>query len=299
MCPKDKLFKGYIELEIELREFDRCRTLYEKYIEFNPQNCTTWIKFAELESILGDLERTRAIYELAIEQPLLDMPEIIWKSYIDFEIDQEEHDKVRKLYRRLLARTQHVKVWLSYAQFETNLASRKNSADEDESEARTSPNYDTVREVYKKAFDELKSNSNKETRVMILEAWKDFEVSDQDQESIYKSHLVVLISFNFVFLGQCEPGPSQSGLCHQSHAKGNPQTPKDPIGGRSKCQNSARSFGLGDHDQLIFLFMFAFKSDAGWEEYTDYVFNDDEAAQPSLKILAMAKKWKQTNVESS
>ena len=52
MCPKEALFKGYIDLEIEvlfiftqipaspthdmyrqLREFDRARTLYEKYLE--------------------------------------------------------------------------------------------------------------------------------------------------------------------------------------------------------------------------------------------------------------------------
>ncbi|TDL16887.1 protein prenylyltransferase [Rickenella mellea] len=33
MCPKEKLFKGYIELEVDLREFDRARQLYEKYIE--------------------------------------------------------------------------------------------------------------------------------------------------------------------------------------------------------------------------------------------------------------------------
>ena len=36
-------------------------------------------------------------------------------------------------------------------------------------------------------------------------------------------------------------------------------------------------------------------SDAGWEEYVDYVFPDDEAAQPSLKLLAMAKRWKENN----
>ena len=30
-CPKPKTFKGYIELELQLREFDRCRKLYEKY----------------------------------------------------------------------------------------------------------------------------------------------------------------------------------------------------------------------------------------------------------------------------
>lgn len=76
LCPKDKLFREYIELEIQLREFDRCRTLYNKFIEFSPENCTTWIKFAELETILGENDRAEAIYELAVEQPRLDMPEV-------------------------------------------------------------------------------------------------------------------------------------------------------------------------------------------------------------------------------
>ena len=68
------------------------------------------MKFAELETLLGDVDRARAIYELAITQPALDMPEVLWKSYIDFEIEQEEHENARNLYRRLLQRTRHVKV---------------------------------------------------------------------------------------------------------------------------------------------------------------------------------------------
>lgn len=35
---------------------------------------------------------------------------MLWKSYIDFEIEQEEYENTRNLYRRLLQRTQHVKV---------------------------------------------------------------------------------------------------------------------------------------------------------------------------------------------
>lgn len=70
----------------------------------------TWMKFAELEALLGDADRARAIYELAIAQPALDMPEVLWKSYIDFEIEQEEYENARNLYRRLLQRTRHVKV---------------------------------------------------------------------------------------------------------------------------------------------------------------------------------------------
>lgn len=160
-CPKQKLFKGYIELELQLREFDRCRKLYEKYLEFSPANCTTWIKYAELETILGDVDRARAIFELAINQPLMDMPEILWKAYIDFEIEQEEVEKTRDLYVRLLERTQHVKVWLSYARFETSLEKEDSKGN--------------ARNVFEKADIALKDGGSQEERAMLLEAWRDFE----------------------------------------------------------------------------------------------------------------------------
>ncbi|KAG8541974.1 hypothetical protein GDO81_027771 [Engystomops pustulosus] len=159
--PKHKLFKGYIELELQLREFDRCRKLYEKFLEFAPENCTTWIKFAELETILGDTERARAVYELAIGQPRLDMPEVLWKSYIDFEIEQEEFDKTRNLYRRLLQRTQHVKVWISFAQFELSAGSEDTLA--------------KCRQIYEEANKTLRNCEEKEERLMLLESWRSFE----------------------------------------------------------------------------------------------------------------------------
>ena len=70
----------------------------------------TWIKFAELENLLGDVERARAIFQVAISQPALDMPEVLWKAYIDFEIEQGETARVRRLYESLLQRTNHLKV---------------------------------------------------------------------------------------------------------------------------------------------------------------------------------------------
>jgi len=147
---KEKVFKDYIHLERQLGEVDRCRTLYGKYLEAQPTNVHAWSKFAELEVQLGEVRRARAVFELAVAQPQLDMPELLWKQYIDFEIstaqegeedddeDNEDEDKeegngneeeedlglggkarrVRELYERLLDRTQHVKVWVSYASFE-------------------------------------------------------------------------------------------------------------------------------------------------------------------------------------
>ncbi|XP_055610851.1 protein crooked neck [Uranotaenia lowii] len=175
MCPRDKLFRGYIDLEIQLREFDRCRILYEKFLEFGPENCITWMKFAELESLLGDIDRARAIYELAIQQPRLDMPELLWKSYIDFEVQQSEFDLARQLYERLLERTTHVKVWISYAKFEMS------AENEDES-----LNVPLSRRVYERANDSLKNAAEKESRVLVLEAWRDFEKEHGDDDSLRK-----------------------------------------------------------------------------------------------------------------
>ena len=101
-CPKDRLFKEYIQLELNLGDFERCRILYEKYLEFAPQNCLTWIKYAELETTLNEFDRTRALYELGVSQEILDKPELLWKSYIDFEISQDCFDKTRALYERFL-----------------------------------------------------------------------------------------------------------------------------------------------------------------------------------------------------
>ena len=86
MAPKGKIFKKYIEIELYLGNFDRCRTLYEKYIEWSPANCYAWRKYAELEKNLSETDRARSIYELAIAQPALDTPEVLWKvcSLADF-----------------------------------------------------------------------------------------------------------------------------------------------------------------------------------------------------------------------
>lgn len=44
-----------IHVALQLREFDRCRTLYEKYLEHNPANVYAWIKYAELEKLLEEV----------------------------------------------------------------------------------------------------------------------------------------------------------------------------------------------------------------------------------------------------
>ena len=223
-CPKDRLFKEYIQLELNLGDFERCRILYEKYLEFAPQNCLTWIKFAELETTLNEFDRTRALYELGVSQEILDKPELLWKSYIDFEISQKCFDKTRALYERLLERTSHIKVLISFAKFEESVN-----------------NTEGARDVYNRAYKSTREQQRNEECVLVLEDWLRFEKSLKNNDSKNVDEV----------------------------EKKMPRKIK-----------KKRMLQLDDG------------TDAGWEEYHDYIFPDDEKASSGLKMLELAHKWK-------
>ncbi|TDL16882.1 pre-mRNA-splicing factor CLF1 [Rickenella mellea] len=179
MCPKEKLFKGYIELEVDLREFDRARQLYEKYIEFDPTNPSAWIQYAQLEDNLGDSARARAIFELATAQSPLSTPENLWKAYIDYEFNQGERERTRGLYERLVEMSGHVKVWMSYAQFEAAPIPAGGDEEEEEGEGEEERTVEgdlgLARQVFERAYKDLKSKGLKQERVILLEEWKKIE----------------------------------------------------------------------------------------------------------------------------
>ena len=240
LCPKEKLFREYIELEIQLREFDRWRILYHKFIEFCPEKCTTWVKFAELESVLGETERAEAIYEVAVAQPRLDMPEVVWKAFIEFQVENREFAKARLLYERLLERTQHVKVWISFARFE--LSADQDGAGEgpdDEQQA-----VRAARSVFDRATRLAKHWPEKESRMLLLEAWQEFEQEFGDDASRRRV----------------------AGMMPKRVKK------------RRKRQTEDGS-------------------DAGWEEYYDYIFPSEGPTLPHMRFLEKAKAWKQNMAE--
>jgi len=250
MAPKAKVFKTYIEMEVQLGNIDRCRSLYEKFLEWSPANCGAWVQYAELEQSLAETERTRAIFELAIAQPLLDMPEVLWKAYIDFELNEGQRERTRALYERLLERTTHVKVWLSYAQFEEQplpVAEGEEPPPQEGSEAPEARAM-TARSVLERGYRSLKETSPdlKEERVMLLEAWRAFEL---------------------------RVGAGPAAL--EAVTKRMPHRVK-------------RKRAVTTEDG----------TPAGMEEYYDYIFPDEDAAAPNLKILEAAYKWKRQKLQA-
>ncbi|PPD87713.1 hypothetical protein GOBAR_DD15352 [Gossypium barbadense] len=185
-APKDKIFKKYIEIELQLGNIDRCRKLYEKYLEWAPENCYAWSKYAELERSLAETERARAIFELAITQPALDMPELLWKAYIDFEISEGEYERTRGLYERLLDRTKHLKVWISYANFEASAMEENDESSDLPQDGVEEYNHEAKKEcvqrarrVFERAVNYYRTSAPelKEERAMLLEEWLKTESS--------------------------------------------------------------------------------------------------------------------------
>lgn len=155
LCPKRKILTGYLALENALGEVERVRKLTERGVQLEATAAAAWLRFADLERSLGETERARAIFELALAQPVLDSPEVVWKTAIgaaageriadvgfcdttasshdplpplplssspDFEIENGDLSAARELYARLLSRSMHVKVFLSWASFEWTVA---------------------------------------------------------------------------------------------------------------------------------------------------------------------------------
>eukprot|EP00656_Telonema_subtile_P011648 TRINITY_DN1577_c0_g1_i2.p1 TRINITY_DN1577_c0_g1~~TRINITY_DN1577_c0_g1_i2.p1 ORF type:complete len:219 (+),score=81.02 TRINITY_DN1577_c0_g1_i2:74-730(+) len=209
-------------------EFDRCRTLYGKYLEADPSNGTAWIEFAKLEQSLGEIDRARAILEAAVAQPVLDMPELLWRAFVDFETEEEEYDRARAVYRQLLKRTKHVKVWMSFAQFESTL---------------TTPDFDRARKIYSEGFQMLGETEQKEERLMLLEDWMAFERTHGDAAAVEAAEKM---------------------------------QPKKIL--------KKRAITTADG------------TEAGWEEYYDYIFPDEKGSAPNLKLLEMAQAWKKQKV---
>lgn len=136
-------------------------------LEWNPANCKAWCDYAAFEKDLEESERAAAIYELAINQELLDTPEIVWKKYIDLMMEEENHAKVEELFERLLEKAPHSKVFISYSQYESTMST------------------DKARAILERGITLFKENDEGEMRHQLLLALKSLEESiDANEDRI-------------------------------------------------------------------------------------------------------------------
>ena len=138
--------------------------------QFDPTNSAAWIKYAELETQLADYGRARGIFDLGASQTPLSMPELLWKAYIDFEVEEGERTRARALYERLAAASGHWKVWVAYAMFEAQPIQlprdEREDDDDEEGDEEKEPkmvegDLELARQVFQKGYKDLKNKGLK------------------------------------------------------------------------------------------------------------------------------------------
>ena len=87
--------------------------------------------------------------------------ELIVQAYIDFEIEEAERERARHLYERLLERTSHVKVYISYALMEASTLG--GGEDEDGNEVQGDAGDDEMaRSIFERGYKDLRGRGEKE-----------------------------------------------------------------------------------------------------------------------------------------
>eukprot|EP01036_Dinobryon_divergens_P023466 gene23466-31815_t len=126
----------------------------------------------------------QSIFELGLSQQEagceMDMPELVWKAYIDMEASEG----------------QNTHVWISFATFESELPDRKadteivlivlaaaSGFDEEdgEDEGVADSAVEASRTIFSRGYDALKKAGLKEERMLLLEAWRDMEEKALDK----------------------------------------------------------------------------------------------------------------------
>jgi crooked neck len=120
----------------------------------------------EFEAQLQAFTRARAILKLGILQEL-HMPEVLWKTYIDFEIEEGERELAHLLYERLVSVSGNLKVWVSYAMFRAEpipvVRNERNEEIEEEEERELVPGDSILaRQVFERDYKDLKNKGLKQ-----------------------------------------------------------------------------------------------------------------------------------------
>merc|ERR1712032_161741 len=94
-------------------------------------------------------------------------PELVWKRYIDLEVNHEEFDRARQIWLRLLSKSSHVRVFIAYSDFE----------------ASTCQSMPRCREALERGCKHFTAENRGDERAMLLEQWLKLEREYGDADS--------------------------------------------------------------------------------------------------------------------
>uniref|UniRef100_A0A665UMZ9 Pre-mRNA-splicing factor Syf1/CRNKL1-like C-terminal HAT-repeats domain-containing protein n=1 Tax=Echeneis naucrates TaxID=173247 RepID=A0A665UMZ9_ECHNA len=307
-----ELFKNYTMFEkkfgdrrgIEDVIVSKRRFQYEEEVKANPHNYDAWFDYLRLVESDADPDTVREVYERAIANIPPIQEKRHWRRYIYLwinyglyeELEVKDPERTRQVYQACLDLIPHkkftfAKIWLLYAQFEIR-----------------QKNLQGARKVMVRL-------SKRAMTAVLWKSYIDFEIEQEEFENtrnLYKrllqrtQHVKVWISYAKFELSIDTADRLQK--CRQIYEEANKgmrscEEKEERLMLLESWKDFEMEFGSDStRERVRKLLPEKVKkrrkltaedgSDAGWEEYYDYIFPEDAANQPNLKLLAMAKMWK-------
>eukprot|EP00386_Alphamonas_edax_P015313 GDKI01046813.1.p1 GENE.GDKI01046813.1~~GDKI01046813.1.p1 ORF type:complete len:701 (+),score=256.80 GDKI01046813.1:78-2105(+) len=109
------LWLKYIEMETKNKFINSARNLYDRVTQLLPRVDQFWFKYAHMEEILGNYAGCRTIYERWMEWA---PEEKAWMLYVHFEERCGEIDRARKIFERFLGTHPSAASFLKFCKFE-------------------------------------------------------------------------------------------------------------------------------------------------------------------------------------
>ena len=283
--------------ELTCRDLDRASKVYEECLQVIPHKqfsfSKIWILAAQVHVRRRDLAAARKLLGRAIG---MCGKEKIFTEYIDLELALGEIDRCRSLYNNYLkTMPDNCQAWSKFAELEKSVGETER-----------------CRAIYELAVQQQALDMPE----MLWKAYIDFEIEEGEAEKARKlyerllektGHVKVWIS-----MAQFEGSELGRGVeaARETFEKAYAQLKEQGLSEErvllldawrvfEKAKGDATSLGKVEGRMPRRIKRKRMREDedgneAGWEEYFDYQFaDDDDAAASNFKILEMAAKWKE------
>eukprot|EP00834_Sanchytrium_tribonematis_P003310 NODE_124_length_17341_cov_0.560028.p2 type:complete len:665 gc:universal NODE_124_length_17341_cov_0.560028:9609-11603(+) len=111
------LWINYSTFEMQLKNWDRARSIFERMLDIDYRNLKIWFKYLEMELSNKQFNYARNLLERAVN--LLPKIDNFWLKYIQLEISQREFSNVMKLYERWLENKPEPEIYSKACQYYT------------------------------------------------------------------------------------------------------------------------------------------------------------------------------------
>jgi crooked neck len=219
----------YARFEEDNKEMDRARSVMERALEVDHRSAELWLRYAELEMRNEYVNRARNVLDRAVQ--ILPRVDFLWYKYVYMEEMVGDMPKTRAVFERWMEWMPDDNAWLAYARFETRCGQMDRAEAVMRRYVNTYPsarsflrfakwaefeakNSTLARTVYESCLSELEPEESKQARV-----FKQFASFEERQEEYDRARVLYNYAIKLFRLGATPSAQDDEGVTDYEREK--------------------------------------------------------------------------------